>query len=526
VCHNVAVLVTYLAVFDGNQHMYGTDIDTQHTITPEALIPYVASGYILGGVAVFTLVVSLILVYLLFKGRIKASTGQRVCLALQAVSILGAAASWSEARPSEFLIHFTVPIAVTPALIGPSHMRGVLGLSLLAVVVVIILAMTSHSYDVDPTANLLAVLYSVPHAFSLVGFTVFLHRDLEQKSRLVWLLHSRLRSTDHELQSVLSDLLPEDVAAKILENPRAHLPPEKKEVVALHLDLCNFTHISQTVTPLKLIRAIHEVFSEFDDHLMLHGLFKVDTIGDAYVAVGFLPSSCSYGTSRGKKSNAECFHACQSMMHVARLMLTTLSKFRKRRDIDLRCRIGISRGSVFAGVLGTLQPRYQLLGKPMRVAEELEGNSMIDGVHVSEEVVSVVVAGVADLEVDYDHNHESEDEAGGPRLSGVALTLGVGASADTSELSAERDPVNWKQEVTSPFSPEGVRQWLAPKWIHPSARDRSDSNSSYLDGSTRPGGEDAAAAFFTPLPSGGRHSPRCCEGQGCRRGRRKGRRPS
>ncbi|KAJ1493254.1 hypothetical protein T484DRAFT_1769087, partial [Baffinella frigidus] len=66
-------------------------------------------------------------------------------------------------------------------------------------------------------------------------------------------------------------------------------------------------------------------------------------------------------------------------------VLATLAKYRKNQDIDLRCRIGISRGSVYAGVLGKLQPRYQLLGKPMRVAEELEGNSMVDGVHVSEE---------------------------------------------------------------------------------------------------------------------------------------------
>ena len=194
-----------------------------------------------------------------------------------------------------------------------------------------------------------------------------------------------------------------------MENPKARPSPEQKEVVALHLDLCNFTGISQQLEPMERTRSIHEIFCEFDEHLMLHGLFKVDTIGGAYVAVGFVHSA----------STEDSFNTCQAMMHVTSLMLTTLVQYRRRRGIELSCRIGISRGTVYAGVLGVLQvsciprtalgmpnrrcplsrhvlelnvpivlaqPRYQLLGKPMRVAEELESNSIVDGVHVSEEV--------------------------------------------------------------------------------------------------------------------------------------------
>ena len=54
-------------------------------------------------------------------------------------------------------------------------------------------------------------------------------------------------------------------------------------------DLCGFTLLSQTVTPTNLAQTVNGLFSEFDQSVTKLDLFKVDTIGDAYIGTSILP---------------------------------------------------------------------------------------------------------------------------------------------------------------------------------------------------------------------------------------------
>jgi hypothetical protein len=69
-----------------------------------------------------------------------------------------------------------------------------------------------------------------------------------------------------------------------LNRPR----PAYCRVVALQLDLCGFTRLASSSSPTEVAGIINRLYSDFDDIVMSLGLFKVDTIGDAYVVVGFL----------------------------------------------------------------------------------------------------------------------------------------------------------------------------------------------------------------------------------------------
>ncbi|KAJ1494310.1 guanylyl and adenylyl cyclase family member [Baffinella frigidus] len=51
--------------------------------------------------------------------------------------------------------------------------------------------------------------------------------------------------------------------------------------------------------------------------------------------------------------------------------------------LNVQCRIGIDIGPVFAGVVGTLQPRYHLVGAPVHTAIALEQTCKVGTVHVS-----------------------------------------------------------------------------------------------------------------------------------------------
>ena len=56
-------------------------------------------------------------------------------------------------------------------------------------------------------------------------------------------------------------------------------------------DLCGFTLLSQTVTPTNLAQTVNGLFSEFDQSVTKLELFKVDTIGDAYIGTSILPEA-------------------------------------------------------------------------------------------------------------------------------------------------------------------------------------------------------------------------------------------
>jgi len=173
-------------------------------------------------------------------------------------------------------------------------------------------------------------------------------------------------------------LLPSSVVRKMRDNPRSRC--ETRLVVALVLDLCNFTKISTSCTPLELIGYINAIFSAFDRKVKKLGLFKMDTIGDAYVAAGWLDSL----------DPAEASKRCTDMIRLSQRMIKVLERHREFSGKDLRCRIGISKGVVYAGVLGHLQPRYHLFGSPVREAEGLESRCEVDGVHVSASVLKAL----------------------------------------------------------------------------------------------------------------------------------------
>jgi len=106
----------------------------------------------------------------------------------------------------------------------------------------------------------------------------------------------------------------------------------------------------------------------------------MDTIGDAYVAAGWLNSL----------DPAEATERCAAMIRLSQRLLRVLAVQREVSGQDVRCRIGISKGVVYAGVLGRLQPRYHLFGEPMRIAEQLGSRGAVDSVHVSAPVMEAL----------------------------------------------------------------------------------------------------------------------------------------
>ena len=97
-------------------------------------------------------------------------------------------------------------------------------------------------------------------------------------------------------------------------------------------------------------QATHHVFSSFDTCVQKLNLFKMDTVGDAYIVAAWLTHEDDHDVRALSK-------LCHDILELAHCMLQTIEHYRSKGGYGISARIGISAGTVVVGALGSLQPR-------------------------------------------------------------------------------------------------------------------------------------------------------------------------
>lgn len=177
-----------------------------------------------------------------------------------------------------------------------------------------------------------------------------------------------LKREREKSERLLLNILPEKIAER-LKNGEASIAESFPCVTVLFADLCGFTEFSQQVDARQLVGMLDEIFSTFDHLARAHGVEKIKTIGDAYMAVAGLPVP--------RDDHAEA---------VAAMALGMLEAFRgvmRSRGLSMELRIGIHSGPVAAGVIGRHKFSYDLWGDTVNIASRMESHGEPSRIHVS-----------------------------------------------------------------------------------------------------------------------------------------------
>jgi class 3 adenylate cyclase len=169
-------------------------------------------------------------------------------------------------------------------------------------------------------------------------------------------------------ESLLYNILPQTVAKELIETGTTK-PARFEEVSILFTDFVDFTNISASIPPAKLVHELNEIFFEFDDIVKDLGLEKIKTIGDSYMAVSGLP--------------IERDDHAVLCVRAAIAMLQCINKRNEQSAIKWNIRAGIHSGPVVAGVVGKHKFTFDLWGDTVNMASRMESNGVAGSVNLS-----------------------------------------------------------------------------------------------------------------------------------------------
>jgi len=176
-------------------------------------------------------------------------------------------------------------------------------------------------------------------------------------------------------ERLLLNILPAPIAERLKASGDA-IAEHSGGVTVLFADIVGFTPLSASKTPQALVELLNRIFSEIDALADEHGLEKIKTIGDAYMAVAGLPNPWPDHAPRAAR--------------MALAMHDVIARVAAETGEKLALRIGLHSGPVVAGVIGRRKFTYDLWGDTVNTASRMESHGVPGTVHCTEATVALL----------------------------------------------------------------------------------------------------------------------------------------
>jgi adenylate cyclase len=192
--------------------------------------------------------------------------------------------------------------------------------------------------------------------FGLIAATVYYAFHLAERA-------------EAQTESLLRNILPETIVDRLKAAPEATIADSFDEASVLFADLQGFVALAKKLGPARTVEFLNTLMTEFDSLAVRHGVEKIKTIGDAYMAAAGAPNPVPDHAQR-----------------LARLSLDLLAAAERASDVigvPLALRIGLASGPLMGGVIGAKRLTYDVWGDTVNLASRLEGSGEPGRVHVS-----------------------------------------------------------------------------------------------------------------------------------------------
>ena len=126
-------------------------------------------------------------------------------------------------------------------------------------------------------------VYTLTNFSTFFVFALYFNWDIERRARKVFAANMALEAERAKTEALLYNVLPREVAARLRAGKS--VADSFTDLTAIFVDLAGFSTLAKKLSPGHLVKLLNIFFSAADRCAERHGLEKVKTIGDAYLAV-------------------------------------------------------------------------------------------------------------------------------------------------------------------------------------------------------------------------------------------------
>uniref|UniRef100_A0AC35UHI8 Guanylate cyclase n=1 Tax=Rhabditophanes sp. KR3021 TaxID=114890 RepID=A0AC35UHI8_9BILA len=207
------------------------------------------------------------------------------------------------------------------------------------------------------------------HVFGMLeDYAASLEEDIQERTK-------ELVEEQKKADALLFRMLPRQVAEK-LKMGQSIIPENFDSVTIFFSDIVGFTTICSKLSPLFVVDLLNSLYTIFDSIINASSnMYKVETIGDAYLVVSGLPNRLTD------------FSHVKLVADMSLELISKLVDFRIKQlpDERIKIRIGLNSSSVVGGVVGLAMPKYCLFGDAVNLASRMESSSKPSQIHITSE---------------------------------------------------------------------------------------------------------------------------------------------
>lgn len=187
-------------------------------------------------------------------------------------------------------------------------------------------------------------------------------------SRWAFALAEALEVERSKNEAMVHNMLPAAAVDKIRDGRM--VADAYADVSVIFIDMVGFSKLAKRVSPGHLVELLNGFFNHADRCAAEHGVEKVKTIGDAYLAIA--------------GGNVACGNSADVAIAFARAVLEGVDEIGRVAGVEVGLRIGIHSGPVVGGVIGATRMAYDYWGETMNIAARIESTAPVNGIAISE----------------------------------------------------------------------------------------------------------------------------------------------
>lgn len=184
----------------------------------------------------------------------------------------------------------------------------------------------------------------------------------------------KISKVTKENEMLLLNILPQPIAERLRGGEQSIA--EEFQASVLFADIVGFTSMTYEIGVTKMVGILNKLFREFDDLSEEYKVEKVKTIGDNYMAVAGIPIPASD-------------HAIR-LANFALAMKHKVTEFNEQNHLNLQLRIGMTLGTVIAGVIGHKKFIYDVWGDVVNIASRMETTSLPGEIQITEKMAHIL----------------------------------------------------------------------------------------------------------------------------------------